>query len=305
MFHKATRESVTGTNPFPRLQTLRAFRALPVLFWVAGIVLTGTDTATAETVDFQSAPRALNLGQAGKSEGDPQTDSQHLTAELTKPSGVGPFPAVVLLHGCAGIKLWNERWTRRLVDWGYVVLDVDSLTPRGRTNVCRRVFDVSPAQRALDAFGAKAFLERLAFVDHAKIAVFGMSHGGWAALIAARRRTAANLNAAPFSAAVTLYPWCETGHDIATPLLILIGEKDDWTPARLCEEQVAHLDQDGLDRGPEVRLKVYPESHHGFDFEGLDEAQDGHTIRYDPAAARDAIATVRAFLATHLSHGSQ
>ena len=44
-----------------------------------------------------------------------------LSGILTKPNGEGPFPAVVLLHGCSGLeqgKKRSESWSDRLVDWG-------------------------------------------------------------------------------------------------------------------------------------------------------------------------------------------
>ncbi len=40
-----------------------------------------------------------------------------LTADLNKPKGPGPFPAVVMLHGCGGIwQRWGDPWSKRLVD---------------------------------------------------------------------------------------------------------------------------------------------------------------------------------------------
>jgi dienelactone hydrolase len=54
-----------------------------------------------------------------------------LTGKLTKPQGDGPFPAVVLMHGCTGIGKHQEDWAARFASWGYVALQVDSLGPRG------------------------------------------------------------------------------------------------------------------------------------------------------------------------------
>jgi dienelactone hydrolase len=51
---------------------------------------------------------------------------------------------------------------------------------------------------------------------------------------------------------------------------------------------------------PEVVLKVYPDSHHGFDAEGADLYIAGHRILYNPAAANDAIIQVKEFLTKHL-----
>jgi poly(3-hydroxybutyrate) depolymerase len=59
-----------------------------------------------------------------------------LSGILHKPSGDGPFPAVVMLNGCENIRdpdqvAHETSWAQRLVSWGYVALQVDSFTPRG------------------------------------------------------------------------------------------------------------------------------------------------------------------------------
>ena len=56
-----------------------------------------------------------------------------LTGRLLRPSGAGPHPAVVMLHGCGGLYARNGRVSPRNVWWathlqrqGYEVLMVDS-----------------------------------------------------------------------------------------------------------------------------------------------------------------------------------
>ena len=63
------------------------------------------------------------------------------TSWLAKPEGEGPFPAIVLLHGCSGTQ-WNtsHRTARRglngharlLNDYGYVTLVVDGCQTGGK-----------------------------------------------------------------------------------------------------------------------------------------------------------------------------
>jgi hypothetical protein len=65
------------------------------------------------------------------------TPALPIWGHLSGPKGDGPFPAIVLLHGCSGLGRANEVWTARLVDWGYVVLNVDSFGPRGEAD-CHR-----------------------------------------------------------------------------------------------------------------------------------------------------------------------
>ena len=100
-----------------------------------------------------------------------------LTAALDAPEGTGPFPAVVLLHGCNGPwKPWGDVWAERLVGWGYVVFQVDSFGPRGYADgICGSPFSVGSAVGAADAYAAKRHLEGLPIIDRDRIAVMGMS----------------------------------------------------------------------------------------------------------------------------------
>ena len=86
-----------------------------------------------------------------------------LTGILTKPEGNGPFPAVVLLHGCSGLedgKVRNEAWSNRLVKWGYVTFQLDSFGPRNISNICTDDFELFAMSliRTQDAYDAKVLL---------------------------------------------------------------------------------------------------------------------------------------------------
>ena len=54
-----------------------------------------------------------------------------IDATLVRPAGDGPFPAVVQLHGCAGLEPQSYRWARWLAERGYVSLVVDSFGAAG------------------------------------------------------------------------------------------------------------------------------------------------------------------------------
>lgn len=255
------------------------------------------DARANEIVRFHSAvypPTPLQL-KRGAVAGGSQALGQPLTGRLKKPDGTGPFPAVILLHGCGGIWRWDEVWSDRLAEWGYVALSIDSLGPRGMGSICDRPGALSGPARALDAHGAKTFLASVSFVDRKRIAVLGMSHGGWAALEAIRRTTTSDLGLEPFQAAVTLYPWCGEPSDLDAPLLILIGDRDDWSPVARCSSYIA-----GAHSSAEAVLKVYPGAHHLFDLPGVDMRENGHVLRYNVEHATDAIRQVREFLARHL-----
>ena len=215
---------------------------------------------------------------------------------LEKPEGQGPFPGLVLLNGCDGADHpWYHAYGDLLRGWGYVTLLVDSFGPRGFDTVCARGLLVPPRTRAGDAFAAKAYLESLPYVQKGKVGVVGWSHGGWTVMHVVTADAARAAASQPFAAAIAFYPYCEIwSREDATDVLVLIGEKDDWTPAARCasfEEAYA-----AANHSHRVELVVYPGATHGFDFLGGERTRFGHRMAHDPEAAKDALRRAREFL---------
>jgi dienelactone hydrolase len=225
-----------------------------------------------------------------------------LPGHLYRPDGSGPFPAVVALHGCGGIGPNLHRWAHTLQQWGYVVLLVDSFSPRGKSNICDSPRSVDPQYvRMPDAYAAKAYLARQPFVDGSRIALMGWSHGGSTTLYAADNIYLDKINFAPFKAAITFYPGCVTRLlRVNAPLLILIGEEDDWTLASRCKNMMSQSEQWGDKTADSVTLKVYPGAYHGFDSLAPLGTYYGHTCGRHPEAAAQAEEEVKRFLAQHL-----
>ena len=231
----------------------------------------------------------------------PTAEKLPLAGILTSPGGDGPFPAVVMLCGCGGLKKKDDAeqqasWAERLVNWGYVTLQVDSFGPRDFDNICTKPNAVNDWLRSMDAFAAKAYLSGLSFVDSDRIGVIGWSHGGWTVMkvVDAFNR---DKDCKPFQAAVAVYPLCAASFKRDTPLLILIGAKDDSMPAKLCESRMDGTLNDGK---YEQKLIIYPNAHHAFDFEGMKKDENSHHFEYDPETAADAIVQTRDFLAKYL-----
>jgi dienelactone hydrolase len=243
---------------------------------------------------------------------------QEITAILMRPPGDGPFPAVVQLHGCAGVGEQSYRWARWFVDRGYVALVVDSLGPRGLAGDCRTRPDDAPiTARFDDAFGALRYLRSLPFVSGDRVATVGWSQGALYAMavingpsLERAKKRGVDLPAVGFTAAVAMYPGCYAlvREVVVRPLLVLIGSADDWTPAAECEEMVTAMKS----RGADVSLVVYPGAYHYFDVEGQrkevlatvenDTKPGGYgaTVAYQEEAASDAHRQVEAFLARYL-----
>ena len=65
-----------------------------------------------------------------------------------------------------------------------------------------------------------------------------------------------------FKAAVAYYPPCSVATDQLTiPTIILIGEPDDWSPAKDCERWMERR----AGKGAPVKLVIYPGAYHSFD----------------------------------------
>jgi dienelactone hydrolase len=260
------------------------------LLLIVALLLCGSG-ARAQPVHFPS----VTVGAA--------TAGPEITGWLYRPDGPGPFPAIVLAHTCAGINAHTETWAKRLASWGYVTVAPDSFGPRGLKSVCGRGNAVSGNARVADVAGALDFLNAQPFVQHGRIGLIGHSHGGWTTVLAVQKHF--GLAERGLKAAVAYYPFCSAAfdYDVAVPLLILIGDRDDWTPAGNCRRTQAA----GFTRPELVEAIYYPKAYHSFDSRAPDRTivvADGrrHHLAYDPAAAADAEARTKAFFAKLLKN---
>src|SRR5215510_11422355 len=94
-------------------------------------------------------------------------------AELYLPSGFAPAGAVVVLHGCNGVGPHDRWWARRLTEWGFATLLIDSFGPRGFTEICNRGRLVPPEAQARDAFDGAAYLRAAPAVRAQGVGVVG------------------------------------------------------------------------------------------------------------------------------------
>jgi dienelactone hydrolase len=207
---------------------------------------------------------------------------------------------VVLLHGCNGN--WgqlDERWGKRIASWGYVTLTVDSFGPRGLKSC-----GDSPAHHLiLDAYPALNFLARHPLVDPARVAVLGFANGGRVALMSVEHGVMEQASPNKFHAAIAFYPPCKnfTGN-MTVPTLILIGERDDVTPAEECRKMADGRDTWGVSRQKRnnipVKLIVYPDAHHAFDGPNFTTPARllDHHLEFSQTATDQSIVALREFL---------
>lgn len=130
------------------------------------------------------------------------------------------------------------------------------------------------------------------YIDPERIAVLGWSHGGLSTIVAVLE-SYSNIE---FKAAIAFYPYCNRSLDwVNAPLLILIGQLDDWCPAWICSQMIPT----GKSRH-EVTLKIYPDAYHDFDWTGIDKMVKGHKVKFNAKATNDAILQVKRFLSHSL-----
>jgi dienelactone hydrolase len=217
-----------------------------------------------------------------------------LSADLVLPGGKGPFPAVILLHGCGGIGAGIWDWARRLQGWGYAAVVLDSFSARGATNVCSPATQhlVTPEDRVADVLSAALYLRSRPDIDGARIGVLGQSHGGRTAAMVTEQRYE-RLYPGLLKAVVDYYGGCGPPQAHGTiPLLALAGEADDWGhPALSCRALAAKLTSD-----QPFEIQTYPGVWHAFDnSETRPTMVAGHRLEYDSTAAADSYERVHAF----------
>jgi len=258
-------------------------------------------------VGANAAPRKVSF---------PSEDGATLQGWLYEPDAPGPHRAIVALHGCAGLRGRNGQPSARHADWGerwaragILALFPDSFGSRGLGPQCRvREREIRPSrQRVADAKAALTFLASRPDVDVKHISLVGWSNGASTTLYAVEPGNAPQ--GADFALAIAFYPGCrtplESGHwATRIPLLVLIGEIDDWTPAQPCEALVA----DAKAKGEPAEIVAYPGAYHEFDhpdlpvhvIDGLAFTGSGDAKAHagtNPAARADAIARVMEALA--------
>jgi dienelactone hydrolase len=234
--------------------------SIPVVMLAVTAIL-----ATAIAAPATVTPQSVEIPQ----------DNATLKAVLFKPEGAGPFPAVVGLHGCAGLTHGHATvasqyrdWAEHLVAAGFVVLYPDSYASRGLGSQCtvRRRPVRTDRERVADAEAARRWLQTQSYVRPAHVTLLGWSTGAITVLWTVRRRASRPKDDTPdFRSAVALYPGCQrldnTAWSARVPTLILIGAADDWASAQVCEHMVAGT----RGRSARTSIVVYPGTYHEFD----------------------------------------
>ena len=245
--------------------------------------------------------------------GDPSLQVQWQPAQE-----VGRRPAIIALHGCSGLYnnrgRFDDRYTFYAQRWnaaGWHVVAPDSLGSRGQGSICAQTAQertIKVAHRRDDVLRAAAWLAARNDVDPQRIAIVGWSHGAMTALEVVDRSL---WRSQPPVAIVMYYPGCNQWKrralvQPAAPVLMLLGEADDWTPAAPCKELAQRFESS---HAGAVTMRTYADGHHGFDRRGpvrfhpdIPAGGDkrGVHVGGNPTAREASLAELDQFLTLHL-----
>jgi dienelactone hydrolase len=238
--------------------------------------------------------------------------------KLVTPPGRGPFPTVLLIHGCGGLSGIDQpnpimdEYARSAVQAGWAAAILDSYSPRGwqapwaRSRVCIGLV-LRGHQRAADVLAGLDLLGADPRIDPRHLRIASWSHGGWAVgdLVTlpdpgdgSFRRTMAKVEGIYFT-----YPFCGFPSQ---------GGRRDWTWTGDVRFVFAEHDtvqseagcQPMLDRarkaGARIEAVVFPGVTHAFD-ERLRTADS--PFKFDEAAAARAHGEFIAWLRRPASSG--
>ena len=254
--------------------------------------------ARAEVVEFSGSPDAVPHQRYVHVVSERQSpiqqsyikakDGVYIAAAIRKPSGAGPFPAIVMFHGAPGGRGMEQitGWSRgdhggpvweRFLQEGFVVVVADyrggdfNLMNTPSTNGLTTAID--------DGVSVIEHVRGLPFVDRSRVSVYGVSLGGNLALFLASKipdlhavvvgapapiwflgarmppggplRDLGALRPDPAIAGANIAP-------IATPILMLVGTADPL----LAIDRTLH--DELASRGKSIRMQIYEHGYHDF-----------------------------------------
>ena len=189
------------------------------------------------------------------------------------------FPLVIGVAGSEGWRDHHYDYLKMYQKSGFATFELNSFKSRNIESTVGTQNEVTVAAIVVDAYNALETLSKHPLIIKEKISITGWSLGGGVTLFSAWNPIKETLgNNIQFASHLAFYPPCffdfENLDFSDVPIHILIGEIDDWTPAKPCEEFVDKLDRKN------INITVYKDSHHGFDREGeLEFNENGYSFK--------------------------
>ena len=213
----------------------------------------------------------FTLWEVGKSEMlDPPTDANAFLFMPEAASADAPVPAVVLLHGAAGVLSARElTYGAQFAEMGVAALVVDAFGARRDRafGFIDRLLWITETMVLADAYAGLLYLDDLPEVDGTRVALMGFSYGGMSTMLGAFEQTAEALNPGGkrFAAHIAFYGPCIARFDdiraTGAPVLLLAGSEYGIVDPERCHEIVEDLREGGA----EAEFVLYEGAYHQWD----------------------------------------
>jgi carboxymethylenebutenolidase len=217
-----------------------------------------------------------------------------------RPKGKEKFPGVLYVHGRRGLDDLVQAPARRLAARGFVVYAPDLYTGRDidQFPVAHDYILEDDLNKGLDV------MLTLPDIKDKKVCVVGISRGGYYALKLAVTKQRQQRDLACYVAyypamqdpnapePAQVYQYAPEVDALTIPVLIFVGEKEQYHRKRAAEASVEALKAKGIP----VQLVEYPGVGRGFDF----RAEDIRVFA-DDLAAKDAMQRTANFIRRHLT----
>ena len=235
-------------------------------FILSLLIFINSHAQKTEKIIFQSAnPFALsdiinNL--------DNQTE-QEVYGKLTIPkdsiNSDKKYPLVIGVAGSLGWREHHYEYMKMYQQSGFATFELNSFKSRNISSTVGSQVEVTTASIILDAYKAFEKLSKHPNIDKNKVSITGWSLGGAVALFSGWKPIIKAISKdLKFASHLSFYPPCffdpENTEFTDSPIHILIGELDNWTPAEPCNYFVKKISDNS-----NVNLTIYPDSHHSFD----------------------------------------
>lgn len=188
-----------------------------------------------------------------------------------------------LIIGVAGSLAWRDHHYEYLDMYqkaGFATFELKSFKSRDIESTVGSQVEVTTAMMILDAYRALEKLSEHPNIDKNKVSITGWSLGGAVSLFSGWLPIKnAITKKVSFASHLPIYPPCfvdpENTDFTDAPIHILIGENDNWTPAKPCTEFVKKINKKG-----NVGLTIYPNAHHSFDSKSeLTQNEKGYSFK--------------------------
>lgn len=192
-----------------------------------------------------------------------------IAGQLTIPNASrAPAPAMIIMHGSGGILPGRENdWAARLNALGVATFVIDSFRPRGFSSTGDDQSRLPLAASVTDALTALKLLATHPGIAKDRIGIIGYSKGGQVALYTTLEpfRRAVIDSELRFALHIAFYSSCSIPYKSEqvspSPIVLLLGADDDYTPAAHCGRYADFL----RSKGAIVDMVTFAGAHHGFD----------------------------------------